>query len=327
MHLNLVNNMELTKAYLEHSLSIIDNLWDKDELCSAAMAHEPENILGSNIAVLKADRSVISLSWFIESVYDYNLANEEVTYAQVFNHVRRGLHNLGFDNNHSDYLDIAAKISRLCYSYICHNSNRRRKSVTKSLKMDLLESCNNKPQCWICGHKFCSDAINKFLGKPYNITLPSSVDMYFPSGLSERDYFIEVEHKKPFSSGGADLDDLSNIALSCGFCNRHKWKFISLYDVSRSLRGYLHPRLGVVSIPQPYWAIRLLALSEKCSEPQCAAKKTNSRLYIDMKNPLGSMSPTNLRVVCRRHRKNAGDRVVPSFDYKDRLKYSRPSIL
>ncbi|MCR9908578.1 HNH endonuclease [Vibrio campbellii] len=319
--------MELTKAYLNKSIPIIDSLWDRDDLCSVAISQEPDNILGNNIAVLKADRSIISLSWFIESVYDYNMANESISYAQVFNHVRRGLSNLGFDNNDSSYMDVTLEISRLCFSYICNTSGRNRSRVTKSIKLDLLENCNNDPRCWICGHKFCNEAINKFLGKPHNIQLPNSVDMYFPSGLTERDYVIEVEHKKPFSSGGADVDDLSNIALSCGFCNRHKWKFISLYDVNRSLRGYVHPRLGVVSIPQPYWSIRLLALSERCSEPGCTAKKSSTRLYIDKVNPIGSMTPTNMKVVCKRHRSNSGDRVVPSSDYKSRLKYTRSSII
>ncbi|ENP8323283.1 HNH endonuclease signature motif containing protein [Vibrio vulnificus] len=319
--------MELTKAYLEHSIPIIDSLWDSDKICSAAIANEPESVLGSNISILKADRSIIALSWFIESVYDYNLADDSVTYAQVFNQVRRGLSNLGFDSDHKDYLYIASRITRLCFSYICNSSNRKRKAVTKSLKLDLLEDCDNKPKCWICGHKFCDESINKFLGEPYKIKLPTLIDMYFPSGLSERDYVIEVEHKKPFSTGGADLDDINNIALSCGFCNRHKWKFISLYDVNRSLRGYLHPRLGLVSIPQPYWAIRLLALSEKCNEPGCTVKKSHAKLYIDVKNPLGSMSPTNMQVVCRRHRKRPGDRMVSSVDYKQRIKYSRASIL
>ena len=191
----------------------------------------------------------------------------------------------------------------------------------------MLESCDKKPICWICGYKFCSNAIAKFLGEQYSIILPKTLDMYFPSGLTERDYTIEIEHKKPFSLGGGDIDDHNNIAFSCGFCNRYKWKFISIYDVSRNLRGYVHPRLGLVSIPQPYWTIRLLALSEMCSEIGCTVKKIHNKLYVDLLNPLGSMVPGNMKIVCRKHRRSAGDRTVKAEDFKSRLKYTRSSII
>ncbi|MBF5067143.1 HNH endonuclease, partial [Salmonella enterica subsp. enterica serovar Istanbul] len=105
--------------------------------------------------------------------------------------------------------------------------------------------------------------------------------------LIERDLKIEVEHKLPFSKGGGDIDDLNNIALSCGWCNRYKSNLISIYDVGRNLKNYKNSNFIGFSIPEPYWVIRKMALANRCSHPGCTATRKNN-LYIDLINPRGA---------------------------------------
>lgn len=319
--------MEELNAYINQVIPSISESWDTNALANLAVLNPPKDVFPNNNVICKSDMSFVWLSWFVESVYDYNLAKEDITYPAVFSYVRRGLIHSGFNENSANFTDVSKSVSRLIYEYIGKVKGRKRKPPKHSTKEALLEKFDRGPFCWICGYRFTSEAIDKYLGKPSNIELPSTFDYFSARGLKERDLSIEVEHKQPFSTGGADIDDLQNIDLSCGFCNKHKWKFLSIYDANRGLRSFSHPRMGLVSIPQPYWIIRILALANSCSEAGCTVKKAKQQLFVDLVNPLGSASPTNMKVVCRKHLNNLGYRFVDRTTFINGFKRTRNSFV
>ncbi|SFP81236.1 HNH endonuclease [Enterovibrio norvegicus] len=319
--------MELLSAYLKKAIPGVNDAWNKGMVADLALTITPELIFFDKQSLLKGDMTFVWLSWFIESIYDYNLAPDNIVYADVFSLVRRGLLKSGLSEDSEHFVVIWKNVSKVIYTFICRMQGRKRQSVTKTLKEDLVSLAQNDLKCWICGYRFSHDSIQLFLNQPGSIQLPSLVDYLSPRGLVERDLKIEVEHKQPFSSGGGDLDDLDNIDLSCGYCNRHKWKFLSIYDANRSLRSFSHSRLGLVSVPQPYWVIRLLALADRCTEAGCTVTKNKQQLYVDFINDIGSAAPTNLKVVCRKHLRNSGDRFVSAVNFKDRTKKGRRSLL
>jgi len=319
--------MELISAYIDQAIPGVNDAWNKQNLSSLALTTTPEALFSNRMNLFKADMTFTWLSWFIESIYDYNLAPADIDYPDVCSLVRRGLIKSGFLESADCFNDVWVNISKVIFIYILRANGRKRQHVSKAIKFDLVSKARGNLKCWICGYKFLEDSVNIFLNKPGKISLPSVVDYISPKGLKERDLKIEVEHKQPFSSGGGDLDDPNNIDLSCGYCNRYKWKFLSIYDANRSLRSFSHPRLGFVSVPQPYWVIRILALTDKCSEPNCTAHKKNQPLYVDFINDIGSAVPNNLKVVCRKHLKNIGDRFVMANNFKEKLKFARPSFI
>jgi|GEM_PF-2200782 len=319
--------MDELNAYLDRVIPVISDSWRTDALADLAITNPPQGVFTNNSVLCKSDISFVWLSWFIESIYDYNLADKNVSYGTVFSNVRRGLIHSGFNDSSPKFTEVSRTISRLVFEYIGKLKGRKRKQPKNDTKEALLEKFDSKPHCWICGYQFKDFAINRYLGTDDNIILPSTFDFYSPRGLKERDISIEIEHKQPFSSGGGDLDDLDNLDLSCGYCNRYKWKFLSLYDVNKGLRTFSHPSLGNVSIPQPYWIIRILALADKCSHSGCTVKKTKQQLYIDLVNPLGSASPTNLKAVCRKHISLAGFRFLDRNTVEKGLKRYRDSFV
>ncbi|MBN3492223.1 HNH endonuclease [Vibrio neptunius] len=319
--------MEMLSGYLNQTIPAIPQSWKPNTLACLANIVSPGSLFNRRESMLKADIHFLWLSWFLESIYDFNLAPENVSYADVLSSVRRGLIKSGFDDNDESFKDVWVNIARLIFTYVTHTQGRSRKQVSKSLKQDLIANCNGKPHCWICGARFSQESISNFLGAKVKFTLSPTVDYMFPRGLKERDFKIEVEHKLPFSLGGGDIDDIDNIGLSCGYCNRHKWKFLSVYDANRNLRTFSHLRLGMVSVPQPYWVIRILALADKCSEAGCTARKTSQQLYVDLVNDLGSATPSNLKVVCRKHIRNPGDRFVNSKLFIEKVSKGRSNIV
>lgn len=319
--------MDILSGYLDIAIPGISESWKPRGLGSLATVNCPSSLFIGRESLLKADIHFLWLSWFIESIYDFNLAPENAKYPDVISSVRRGLVKSGFNLDDASFNDVSKTIARLIYTYLSKTRGRSRKPITKYFKQELIEAANGTPYCWICGAQFKRESIDAFLGKQVKFKLSPIVDYMFPRGLKERDFKIEVEHKLPFSIGGDDIENIENIDLSCGYCNRHKWKFLSIYDANKSLRTYAHSRLGMVSVPQPYWAIRLLALSEKCAEAGCTAKKVNQPLFIDMINNLGSAAPSNLKVVCRKHLTNSGDRFVSSTQFLEKLKKGRAHIV
>ena len=80
-----------------------------------------------------------------------------------------------------------------------------------------------------------------------------------------------------------------------------------------------HPKLGLVSVPQPFWVVRILALRKRCEHEACAGTATVSELTALPRNPLGAMNPMNLMITCFDHDPLGTDRLIPR-KYFDNLR-------
>jgi hypothetical protein len=170
----------------------------------------------------------------------------------------------------------------------------------------LLDAAGNPPRCWICGYAFDQIAIDSFLISPRHHSLKTFVDFMKPR-LLQRDYGIEVDHMVPFSQGGGGD---ANLAIACGWCNKTKGARLSLYDVQAQPAVFIHPRLGVTSLPQPFWVVRILALRKRCEHGSCHRQVSTSELTATPRNERGAMNPMNLMVTCLEHDRLGSDRLV-----------------
>lgn len=293
-------------------------VWDPLSLAHQSNFVTPDDIFLGGTSLLRNDINLQWLAWFCESLCNLDECASTSDIYKIFSLVRRGLIHVDIKESDPLFFNLCHLISKFMHNRIDCINGRLRLRIKKQLKIDLIESSNGRPRCWICNSLFSHEAINLFLGKDGKISLPEMVDYMMPRGLIERDLKIEVEHKLPFSKGGGDIDNLDNIALSCGWCNRYKSNYISIYDVGRNLKSYKNGSYVGYSIPEPYWIIRKLALENKCSHIGCFCNRKN-KLYIDLINPRGAANPINLKVVCKLHMNERHRRFVPRSNYKDCL--------
>lgn len=310
--------MEGLKEYIEDAFSSLNNAWDRGGINKHGMLTPPEKLFLGDKLLIKNDINLQWLTWFCESLCFLHDELSKKTLHDIHSLVRRGLNNIGVSTDNTNGYELSKMISLFVYKKLDIMYERKRETATKSKKLELLESSGRYPKCWICNNKFDDAAIDLFLssGQKGQINLPSMVDYMMPRGLIERDLKIEIEHKIPFSKGGGDISDIENIDLSCGWCNRYKSNYISLYDVGKSSKFYRHNVLGDVSIPEPYWIIRKMGLYNKCHEDSCTKGRKN-KLFIDLINPHGTANPLNLKVVCLDHVKDYHLRRVPAQSYRE----------
>jgi len=58
----------------------------------------------------------------------------------------------------------------------------------------------------------------------------------------------------------------------------------------------------LVSVPQPFWVVRFLAMRARCEDPSgCQRKTATDELTVAPRNHGGSPNPANLMVVCHDH--------------------------
>jgi hypothetical protein len=324
-------NNRVLQSFLENGINGLNCVWDPEKYDSFS-SQTPPDVIFSGDASIKSDILMHWISWFCQSMCHLESVEKNFSKAKLYSLVRRGLENFSPKFNGQDVSNICLLITNMLFSHMEILNGRNRARLTSRKKQEIISvkspivskfggnSLNNKGKlcCWICGYKFCQNAIDRFLeNESAAIELPEFVDVYMPRGLHERDLTIEVEHKIPFSKGGGDLDDLDNIELSCGWCNKYKSNFLSIYDANLVPKVYMHPKINKkISIPQPYWAIRKLAYDHRCSHEGCNNAKD---LYITTRNPHGAATPLNLTVVCKEHDNFSSSRLVPRIDYGARL--------
>ncbi|WP_228379231.1 hypothetical protein [Demequina rhizosphaerae] len=84
-----------------------------------------------------------------------------------------------------------------------------------------------------------------------------------------------------------------------------------LYDVGLASRSRRHPRRGVVSVPQPFWVVRTLALRPRCEFLEgCEKTAISSELTVALRHEKGDANPSNLTVTCIEHHPWGSDRLV-----------------
>lgn len=271
--------------------------WNLGQLQQLSSQLVPPSILGKTPELLQGDINKQWAQWFLRGICNVQHAHQcGWKYPQVNAHVRQWLDKeFGGHSLHSEELVIL--ISRAIFDELQKQKKKgERKNIPFEIKQELIDICDGKPFCWVCGYKFRNEAVSNFLDSTrYRVPLPNWIDIYKPIGLTPRDVRIEVDHIFPVSDGGgAEVD---NIRISCGWCNSHKGAHGSLYDVSGSaLSGKLNGK--PVSLPQPFWVIRLLSVLKKTfpGSTHCAAT-SEKELTVTPQNMLGQMTPANLLVV------------------------------
>jgi len=226
--------------FIEHALRDISDTWSISNIEQLAIFDVPHSVLGRSRSLLKGDVNRQWARWFVESLADpRRIAIENISYPHLFEEVLRSVE-YTFNNSKTrpekqQIASVAAKII-LNLSKI-FDVNRKRKPITKDVRRLLLDIAGSSARCWICGTIFRNQAIENFLyGRKGKLELPLFIDVLKPRGLIERDLVIEIDHVVPFSKGG---EDGSNLELACGWCNRFKSNYISIYSVF-----YIHELLA-----------------------------------------------------------------------------------
>ena len=276
--------------------------WNYTSLAALAGLQAPDNVLGRRQSLLRADINEQWARWFVESLADpRRYAATNSSYPHLFNEVFQVVDQRFTTFTRQEKQKLASTAARILQQGVtAFQSERRRQQISGAEKSLLIDLAGNPPRCWICGGQFTEEAIDNFIRRERReIPLPMLIDILKPRGLKQRDLSIEIDHVVPHAQGGTNED---NLKLACGWCNRHKSNFTSIYDVDGrpSLTG--SNSLGIKSIPQPFWTVRLLAVGRCCEHQDgCGVSADYDAVTIAPIVNGGAMNPSNLRVTCYAH--------------------------
>ena len=286
--------------------------WDNRELWEFGSLVAPDAVLGDHGTLLRADINARWASWFVECLVDPERyaggrSTKVGAYADVLAVVERH-----FGSYSARELE---EVARVATDAVWEIVKRREASAERSRlswedRSLLLDIAGSPARCWICGEAFPKAAIENFRGGTVrNVSLPDFVDIFKPRGLSQRDLAVEVDHVVPHSQGGGDSD---NLRLACGWCNRHKSARTSIYDVRGPSSGTRRRVFRGVSVPEPFWTIRMLGVIRRCEHRDgCDRSVDDSPLTVYPAFEKGAMNPVNLLVTCREHDPYGGQRRQP----------------
>jgi HNH endonuclease len=290
-------------AFIEAALGHSANAWAPDSLNELARQNIPDSILGHKRAILRADIHHLWARWFVQGLVDPQryLNWSSSFYSDLFSTALMAVEKNFPTSTKPSQMELARVVARSVKSWVHRTKTiEKRSTLSQRDRENLLQTSGNRPHCWICGAAFRDEAIDNFENSErFEIPLPEFVDVLRPRGLIARDLRIEIDHVMPHSTGGGDGP---NLRLACGWCNRHKGPFTSIYDVSDSTRPAKCNKYGVRSLPSPFWSVRVLALVNKCEySGGCSHTTEIGPLTIALRNDSGSPNPTNLTVTCDSH--------------------------
>lgn len=295
----------MTEAEFIHlALSDVSRGWVASDVEALATIGIPDSFLGRRRGMLKGDINEQWARWFVESIADpRRIQANKIKYAYLFEEILKTI-NKRFSSHEKTQPEkhvLAQTVARIVHKIAEQMSDeRQRRRLTFDERRLLLDISGSPPRCWVCGAEFVERAIDDFLfERKSNLELPPFVDLLKPRGLLDRDLRIEVDHVVPFSRGGREEE---NLELACGWCNRYKSAFLSTYDVEGRPRMAGPNALGIHSLPQPFWVIRLLALGRRCEHPDgCDRTVENAELTVVKSIEGGACNPPNLRITCYEH--------------------------
>jgi 5-methylcytosine-specific restriction endonuclease McrA len=299
--------------YIDRALGDLSGGWEAIFLAELAALAVPDGLLGRKKSLLRADIGELWAKWFVESLADpRRYITAEVTYPKLFADVLRAVNERFQTHTPTEKQALASSASGLLQRIIESMATAsRRRAISRESKSFLIEVAGSQPRCWICGSHFDSIAIDNFVyadRKP--LQMPLFVDVLRPRGLSKQDLAIQVDHLIPVALGGGDDD---NLALACGWCNRHKSARRSIYDVEGRPKRAGSNVLGLTSLPQPFWTVRHIATTRRCEHPEgCDRTTDNASLTVAPVNVLGALNPMNIRVTCSEHDSMRSIRLQPS---------------
>jgi 5-methylcytosine-specific restriction endonuclease McrA len=300
----------MEKEFFQHALNGFEGIWSAASLGHLARFDVPHDMLGRRYDLLKGDINTQWVQWFTESLVD-PLRFTKNDYAFIFKEVWDAVNIRFYNKTKDEKQEIASTITKIAKRFTdAFDQTRKRSKLSLDERRLLLDISGPSPHCWICGAVFREQAIDNFIFRKSQKIAPSGfVDILKPRGLVGRDFAIEIDHVVPFSKGGMDDD---NLRLACGWCNRNKGAYTSIYGVEGQPRIAGPNELGITSLPQLFWIVRLLALVRKCEHPNgCDRTVENTEMTIVPINNYGALNPTNLRVVCCDHDTLGSKRLQP----------------
>jgi hypothetical protein len=273
----------------------------------------PERILGvRRRGLLRADAYIQWSSWFVESLADpRRYIDSSRTYAHVFKDALDAVRTYFHQFTAPEISALAKEVAEQVWQRVrLLRELRSRRSFGREERLNLLDTAGDPARCWICGFAFSGEAVDAFVSGPTRpADLPLFVDVFKPRGLVRRDSEIEIDHVEAWSAGGGEG---GNLKLACGWCNRHKSAHCSIYDVSGAVVEAGANPLGIHTLPQKFWAIRLLATVGKCEWSNgCTSTTQTAELTVEPILRSGAMAPSNIRVVCAEHHWLGPRRLLP----------------
>ena len=288
--------------YITRALTGNGTGWEATALGDLAALAVPDSILGRPRSLLRADIGGLWATWFVESLSDpRRFVGRDVSYAHLFQEVLGAVTERFGLNTTPERQALASSASSILQRSVDFQAARsNRQPITRDQKSFLIDVAGEAPRCWICGGLFDPVAVDNFVySDRKSVSLPLFLDVLCPRGLAPQDVAIQVDHIVPVSRGGADKD---NLALACGWCNRYKSAFLSIYDVDGRPRSPGPNKLGITSLPQPFWSVRHIATVRQCEHPGgCDRTASSSPMTIAPHTLSGALNPTNLRVTCLEH--------------------------
>jgi HNH endonuclease len=290
-------------TFVEGAVGSSSTAWNQDKLRSIAQLNVPEFLLGVRQEILRADIHIVWARWFAEALGDPIRFPDSVDYGTVYASALNGVKNLKLFAKSAEQRYIASKVADALLAAVQRRARAKRKVFSQGVREDLLERSGYVPRCWMCGYAFEQLAIAKFRRNTNTSTvawrLPRFVDYMRPTGLVVRDLTIEVDHVVAIAGGGSEGE---NLRLACGWCNRYKSDLSSIYDLAFEPRSIKHPRLGHISVPQPFWVVRLLAVRRVCEvSSDCHRCVDTDQMVVAPREPKGAANPCNLIVCCSEH--------------------------
>ncbi len=276
--------------------------WDRKKIGQTSSMSVPDLIFGLNRDVLRNDAHQQWARWFVESFIDpRSFGHNNCDYTKIFADVWAAINGNLTHLPRPERAEVAKIVSKTLFGISKKfNLENQRKSISDSQKRLLLDISGKPPRCHYCGAIFDEKSINNYLGFEKIIPdQPLLFDVLRPRGISVRDLQIEIDHVTPFSRGGEEGE---NLKLSCGWCNRQKSNYVSIYDISGIPERCGPNTLGLHSIPHPFWSLRLIALRGSCEfHDGCDRNNRNELMMVAPICATGALNPSNLRVTCLEH--------------------------
>lgn len=288
--------------FLHAALHAPERRWEHEGVGQLARLRVPDAIFGNRGALLRADVHTLWAQWFLESLCDPEPDIErDRGFAFIVRDVEIRVRELLRGVPERETRRMIDGVAHLVDREIERRRQARRMASNLDFRHTLIDLSGGTPRCWVCGYAFGGQAIDRFLSQRSTVpSLPQFVDIVKPR-LVRRDLEIEIDHVVPVAAGGREGD---NLRLACGWCNKSKSANRSLYDVTASSETVTHPKLGMLSIPRPFWVVRFLAIQGQCEwagNGGCSKSSKDTELTICPWHQPGAMNPANIRVTCSEH--------------------------
>ncbi len=291
------------QVFLQTTLGSHAAVWESAAIRAMSHLTVPERVYGGRDELLRADIHFVWARWFLESLCDPArfVGNPKTGYAHIFREVFANLEGLFSDAPRDEVRTFASEVARLVSAEVSRRRAKSRELIDLDERKRILGECPRPARCWVCGYPFTDVAVSRFLKEEETSPFRALrfIDCMTLRGRQVRDLLIEVDHVLPVAAGGQGAE---NLRLACGWCNRHKSDNLSLYDQAFVPLRIRHPALGLMTIPRPFWVVRLLSYRGRCEwYGGCDRTSANAQLLIAPKRAGGAMNPANVLMVCEAH--------------------------